>query len=473
MTASSSTTWSDSFAGDPVVSPPPDWEVVQGRGDWKVDTDAGTSVLHEFNMADMNTENDATLFDGQITAGSQSWSEYDYTFQAKLTTTPYLWYGFPSHYQDTFFAAIFGYQDPHDYFEYRLGYDGTARLIRYSGGVRSVIGSAQSVAFPSTGSYESVKVETTGPDARLYVGGTLVRSDPGLVSGVITGSIGLETSQSDVEFKSIAVAPANLALASTVVASASSTNGDPAHSANAARDGSLSTFWVASGVGANWLEYDLGAVTPITSTTQYWQDTDGSTFKYRIDASNDNSTWTTLSDHCSTGIVGTGQAFNDTVSGSWRYVRMYLCSVNNTHWASSQEFQVFSSPQPVDELNDTASAIAYSGGWSYATSLTGYLSTDAHYSNVVGSSATITFTGTGIEWIGALDVPHGTATVKLDGGGGVCGTPTGTCVINTYAAATQFQQALFNAQGLSRGTHTLEIDITTLYSDIDGFAITA
>jgi len=75
----------------------------------------------------------------------------------------------------------------------------------------------------------------------------------------------------------------------------------------------------------------------------------------------------------------------------------------------------------------------------------------AALTNTGGSRATITFTGTGITWIGVSDGWSGLATVYLDGN---------MKIVDTYGNPTRYQQPLYTARGLSSGTHTLSIEIT-------------
>ncbi len=65
--------------------------------------------------------------------------------------------------------------------------------------------------------------------------------------------------------------------------------------------------------------------------------------------------------------------------------------------------------------------------------------------------ATITFTGTGVKWIGYRDQWSGIARVYVDG---VLQT-----TIDTYASPAQGQAVLYTASGLASGTHTMAIEV--------------
>jgi hypothetical protein len=88
---------------------------------------------------------------------------------------------------------------------------------------------------------------------------------------------------------------------------------------------------------------DLGRIYSLRAVKQTFYDSD--TWYYKLEASNDNAaatdaTWTVLADHTA-GI--TGRSFTDAVSGTFRYVRLYVANANS-NWATSVEFVVYGSP---------------------------------------------------------------------------------------------------------------------------------
>ena len=105
--------------------------------------------------------------------------------------------------------------------------------------------------------------------------------------------------------------------------------------------------------------------------------------------------------------------------------------------------------QAITRIEQDDPSVAYSGNW-YSNSNNGHSSTVAALTNTRGSRATLTFTGTGISWLGVKDGWSGLANVYLDGK---------MDVIDTYGAGG-YQQALFTARGLSSGAHTLSIEVT-------------
>jgi beta-galactosidase GanA len=108
--------------------------------------------------------------------------------------------------------------------------------------------------------------------------------------------------------------------------------------------------------------------------------------------------------------------------------------------------------------DDASSALTYSGTWFHAnTSNSNYTSGDydstESWSATTGSSVSVTFTGTAVQWIGPKDNNGGIAAVSIDGG-----TPTD---VDTYnASGKEDQEVLYSTSGLSSGTHTMTITVT-------------
>jgi len=96
-------------------------------------------------------------------------------------------------------------------------------------------------------------------------------------------------------------------------------------------------------------------------------------------------------------------------------------------------------------------AIVYTGNW--------YLNTNPIMSGGMAvlsmdqsSSATVTFDGTGIAWIGYRDQWSGIAQLYVDG---ALKTP-----VDTYSASQASQASVYSIGGLALGTHTLRIVVT-------------
>jgi hypothetical protein len=101
------------------------------------------------------------------------------------------------------------------------------------------------------------------------------------------------------------------------------------------------------------------------------------------------------------------------------------------------------------QILENSPSITYTGIWyqNYESPNIGSL---AYLTNDKGATAVLSFTGTGITWIGVLDPYSGIAQVYLDG------TPN---TVDTYGPTTLYQQPLFSVHGLAAGTHTLSIQV--------------
>ncbi|MDH6514263.1 hypothetical protein M2163_008762 [Streptomyces sp. SAI-135] len=129
-----------------------------------------------------------------------------------------------------------------------------------------------------------------------------------------------------------ASADTNLSQGRTATSSTTENSGTPA---SAAVDGNTGTRWASAFSDDQWLQVDLGATATINQVVINWETAYGK--DYKIQASNDGSTWTDLR-----SVTG-GDGGTDTldVSGQGRYVR--LQGVHRaTQWGySTWEFQVF------------------------------------------------------------------------------------------------------------------------------------
>jgi hypothetical protein len=103
----------------------------------------------------------------------------------------------------------------------------------------------------------------------------------------------------------------------------------------------------------------------------------------------------------------------------------------------------------VTRIEQDDPGVVYSGNW-YTNSSGAHSGGVAALTNTRGARATITFTGSGISWLGVKDGWSGLANVYLDGK---------MEIIDTWGSGA-YQQALFTARGLSGGAHTLSIEVT-------------
>ena len=102
-------------------------------------------------------------------------------------------------------------------------------------------------------------------------------------------------------------------------------------------------------------------------------------------------------------------------------------------------------------LGETSPAIAYHLGWSTASYAT-YSGRQVKYATRYGASATITFTGNGIAWIGPVGPTRGTARVYIDG--------KAVASVDLRRSTFQARRLLFS-KALAAGSHTLRIVVTS------------
>jgi len=119
-------------------------------------------------------------------------------------------------------------------------------------------------------------------------------------------------------------------------------------------------------------------------------------------------------------------------------------------------------PAPVvSHLQETDPDVAFTGVWAQADDRFGWsgggLATvpdppvgGARVSESSGAKATLTFTGTAVNWMGFRGRDGGIARVQVDGGPAI--------TVDTYSPADKVQAVVFTATGLADVTHTLTIE---------------
>jgi Beta-propeller repeat len=122
-------------------------------------------------------------------------------------------------------------------------------------------------------------------------------------------------------------------------------------------------------------------------------------------------------------------------------------------------------------IEQTSSAIQYSGHWFQNTNIV-HSGGSAVLATDTGSKATLSFTGSGVQWIGFADQWSGIANVFVDG---VFKTE-----VDTFASPARAKTVLYSTTGLSPGNHTITIEVTGRRSEmsaqswvwIDAFDVT-
>ena len=143
--------------------------------------------------------------------------------------------------------------------------------------------------------------------------------------------------------------------------------------------------------------------------------------------------------------------------------------VDNTTWAATSPYGTTvrkgmvdtppvpsTAPSTTTTVNDNTTGgspgqFSYAGSWRYATGSPTKHAQDDHYSDVVGSTSKLRFSGTQAVLYGSRAPWHGTALVSVDGGP--------QKMIDYYAATRQDGVRLYATPRLKAGEHVLTITV--------------
>jgi hypothetical protein len=154
-------------------------------------------------------------------------------------------------------------------------------------------------------------------------------------------------------------------------------------------------------------------------------------------------------------------------------------TAGNVATASSITVTVLNATETVVRVEDTSASIGYAGSWVLNNTAKPWSGGTAALANGGLSAtgeptrATLTFTGTGVRWIGFQGPQTGIAKVYLDG--------TLVATVDTYLASEVVGAVLYTASGLASGTHTLAIECTgtrnpassDIFVVVDAFDVTS
>jgi bacillopeptidase F len=132
---------------------------------------------------------------------------------------------------------------------------------------------------------------------------------------------------------------------------------------------------------------------------------------------------------------------------------------NPASWSSIVVVDAFdvapASPPPVftsgKRLEETNAAVGYTSGWTQGDRSAAWSGATAAASATPGARATVSFTGTSIEWIGLRGPSAGMARVFVDG--------VFRADVDLYEP-TGLQAVVFSTSGLANGPHTMTIEAT-------------
>ncbi len=126
--------------------------------------------------------------------------------------------------------------------------------------------------------------------------------------------------------------------------------------------------------------------------------------------------------------------------GSWIWIDAFL--------VSSQNVPV---PAAKTRIEQNVPSVSSSGSW-HSKSMSALSGGSAILAMDTGSRASLSFTGTGISWIGYTDAWSGIANVSIDNNSPIR--------VDTYSSSDVAQAKAFNIGGLVRGNHTITIEVT-------------
>ena len=147
----------------------------------------------------------------------------------------------------------------------------------------------------------------------------------------------------------------------------------------------------------------------------------------------------------------------------------YLFRVRATDAAGRVGAFVTGSPFTVIAAQETDPNIVYGGSWPIAARTNAFGGSTSS-TNVAGSTATYTFTGSYVAWVTEKDPAHGQAVVSIDG--------VATPLTDNYNAGT-LPRRVMAVSALPAGTHTIRVTVlatkasaaTDTRTDIDAFIV--
>jgi hypothetical protein len=109
-------------------------------------------------------------------------------------------------------------------------------------------------------------------------------------------------------------------------------------------------------------------------------------------------------------------------------------------------------PSAGAHVEESDAAVTLSAGWTKTSSGFGWSGGAAVQSTVAGATASFTFTGTSVRWIGSRSRRGGIAKVSVDGGPAT--------EVDLFARPLEIRTPVITLNGLSDGNHTLTIEVT-------------
>lgn len=115
-------------------------------------------------------------------------------------------------------------------------------------------------------------------------------------------------------------------------------------------------------------------------------------------------------------------------------------------------------------IEETNTAVTLGSGWTNTDSRLGWSGGNAVQSNVAGATASFTFSGTSVRWLGSRGNAMGRARVSVDGGP--------SRLVDLYSAPNNVARApIVTISDLSDGPHTLMIEVVSGLVVVDAFDV--
>lgn len=122
------------------------------------------------------------------------------------------------------------------------------------------------------------------------------------------------------------------------------------------------------------------------------------------------------------------------------------------------------SASPSVRVEQSDAAVTFSSGWTNSNSGWGWSEGSAVETNVTGATASFTFTGSSVRWIGARGRAKGKALVRVDGG------PAINADMQTNVGDI-VRTPIITISDLSDGPHTLTIEVVSGIVTVDAFDV--
>lgn len=103
-------------------------------------------------------------------------------------------------------------------------------------------------------------------------------------------------------------------------------------------------------------------------------------------------------------------------------------------------------------MDDAATEVNYSGGWSHANNESGPYAGTNSYSDTTGDTATLNFVGTGVTLHAVTAPSHGIVGVSVDGGN--------EALVDLYSTARTGDVSVWTSPRLASGKHTIKVRVT-------------